>query len=40
MTIEANGVRVNSSMALQTAFRRPLTEKLLREQLGEWGDEF
>ena len=37
MTIEANGVRVNSSMALQTAFRRPLTEKLLREQLGRMG---
>ena len=36
MTIEANGVRVNSSMALQTAFRRPLTEKLLREQLRFW----
>jgi putative protease len=38
MTIEANGVRVNSSMALQTAFRRPLTEKLLREQLGRMGE--
>ena len=38
MTIEANGVRVNSSMALQTAFRRPLTEKLFREQLGRMGE--
>ena len=38
MTVEANGVRVNSSMALQTAFRRPLTEKLLREQLGRMGE--
>ncbi|MGA2139699.1 MAG: U32 family peptidase [Verrucomicrobiia bacterium] len=38
LAVEANGVRVNSSMALQTAFRRPLTEKLLREQLGRMGE--
>ncbi len=38
LTVEANGVRVNSSMALQTAFKRPLTEKLLRDQLGRMGE--
>ena len=38
LAVEANGVRVNSSMALQTAFKRPLTEKLLREQLGRMGE--
>ena len=38
LSIEANGMRVNSSMQLQTAFRRPLTEKLLREQLGRMGE--
>jgi putative protease len=38
LAVEANGVRVNSSMALQTAFKHPLTEKLLREQLGRMGE--
>ncbi|HUJ72828.1 MAG TPA: U32 family peptidase [Verrucomicrobiae bacterium] len=38
LTVEANGVRVNSSMTLQTAFKRPLTEKLLRDQLGRMGE--
>ncbi len=31
-------IRVASRMPLQTAFRRPLTEKLLREQLGRLGE--
>ena len=31
-------MRVNSSMPLQTAFKRPLTEKVLREQLGRLGE--
>ena len=38
LTVEANGVRVNSSMALQTAFKRPLTEKALRDQLSRLGE--
>src|SRR5207247_5177602 len=38
LRIEANGVRVNSAMPLQTAFKRPLTEKTLREQLGRLGE--
>jgi putative protease len=38
LTVEANGVRVNSSMPLQTAFKRPLTEKALRDQLGRMGE--
>ena len=38
LSVEANGVRVNSSMALQTAFKRPLTEKALRDQLGRMGE--
>ena len=38
LTIEADGVRVNSSMPLQTAFKRPLTEKRLRDQLGRLGE--
>ena len=38
LAIEANGVRVSSSMPLQTAFRRPLTEKSLRGQLGRLGE--
>ncbi len=38
LTVEANGVRVNSSMPLQTAFKRPLTEKALRDQLGRLGE--
>ena len=38
LTVESNGVRVNSSMALQTAFKRPLTEKGLRDQLGRMGE--
>jgi putative protease len=38
LTVEANGVRVNSSMPLQTAFKRPLTEKALRDQLSRLGE--
>ena len=38
LTVEANGVRVNSSMSLQTAFKRPLTEKALRDQLSRLGE--
>jgi len=38
LTVETNGVRVNSSMPLQTAFKRPLTEKALRDQLGRLGE--
>lgn len=38
LTVEANGVRVHSAMPLQTAFKRPLTEKTLREQLGRLGE--
>ena len=38
LTVETNGVRASSSMPLQTAFKRPLTEKLLREQLGRLGE--
>jgi len=38
LSVEANGVRVNSSMALQTAFKHPLTEKALRDQLGRMGE--
>jgi len=38
LTVETNGVRVSSSMPLQTAFKRPLTEKALRGQLGRLGE--
>jgi len=38
LTVEANGVRVNSSMPLQTAFKRPLTVKSLRDQLSRLGE--
>lgn len=38
LAVEANGVRVSSSMPLQTAFKHPLTEKLLRERLGRMGE--
>jgi putative protease len=38
LTLESDGVRVNSSMPLQTAYKRPLNEKLLREQLGRLGE--
>jgi putative protease len=38
LTVEANGVRVSSSMPLQTAFKRPLTEKALRDQLSRLGE--
>jgi putative protease len=38
LTIETDGVRVSSSMALQTALKRPITEKLLRDQLGRLGE--
>ena len=38
LTIEANGVRVHSAMALQTAYKRPLNTPMLRDQLGRLGD--
>jgi len=38
LTIECGAVRVHSQMALQTAFKRPLTETALRDQLGRLGD--
>lgn len=38
LTVESNGVRVSSSMPLQTAFKRPLTAKALGEQLGRMGE--
>jgi putative protease len=38
LTIEASGVRVSSAVTLQTAYKRPLTKKLLREQLGRLGE--
>ena len=38
LTIEARGIRVNSSVVLQTAYKRPMTEKILREQLGRLGE--
>jgi putative protease len=38
LTVEAEGVRVGSSIVLQTAYKRPMTEKLLREQLGRLGE--
>jgi putative protease len=38
LTVEANGIRVSSSMPLQTAFKRPLTEKSLRDQLSRLGE--
>ena len=38
LTIEANGVRVFSAMALQTAYKRPLNTPMLRDQLGRLGD--
>jgi len=38
LTVESSGVRVSSSMPLQTAFKRPLTEKALRDQLGRLGE--
>jgi putative protease len=38
LTIEAAGQRVHSSMRLQTAYKRPMTTKLLRDQLGRLGE--
>jgi len=38
LTVESRGVRVSSSMPLQTAFKRPLTEKGLRDQLSRLGE--
>jgi len=38
LRVEAGGVRVSSAMPLQTAYKRPLTEKLLREQLSRLGE--
>ena len=38
LTIEANGERVHSAMALQTAYKRPLNTPMLRDQLGRLGE--
>ncbi len=38
LTVEAGGQRVHSSVQLQTAYKRPMTTKLLREQLGRLGE--
>ena len=38
LSVESNGIRVHSAMPLQTAFKRPLTEKVLRDQLGRMGE--
>jgi putative protease len=38
LSVEANGVRVNSAMPLQTAYKHPLTEKALRDQLSRLGE--
>ncbi len=38
LTVESNGVRVHSAMALQTAYKRPLNTPMLREQLGRLGE--
>ncbi|MEI8315491.1 MAG: DUF3656 domain-containing protein, partial [Verrucomicrobiota bacterium] len=38
LTIEANGERVHSTMALQTAHNRPLNTPVLCDQLGRLGD--
>ena len=38
LTVEVDGIRVSSSMLLQTAFKRPMTEKLLRDHLSRLGE--
>jgi putative protease len=38
LTVEAKGVRVHSSMPLQTAYKRPLNTPTLRDQLGRLGE--
>jgi putative protease len=38
LTVEAGDVLVGSSMVLQTAYKRPMTEKLLRDQLSRLGE--
>ena len=38
LTVEANGFRASSAVTLQTAYKHPLTKKLLREQLGRLGE--
>jgi U32 family peptidase len=38
LTVEAEGVRVHSSMTLQTAYKRPLNTPALRDQLGRMGE--
>jgi len=40
LTIEASGVRVSSAVTLQTAYKRPLTKKLLRNNSDDWGNRF
>ncbi|HUJ12116.1 MAG TPA: U32 family peptidase [Verrucomicrobiae bacterium] len=38
LSLESNGIRVSSSMVLQIAYKRPMTKKLLRDQLSRLGD--
>ncbi len=38
LTIETNGTRVHSSMPLQTAYKRPMSTPVLRDQLGRLGE--
>jgi putative protease len=38
LVVEANGIRVYSSMPLQTAYKRPLNTPALRDQLGRLGE--
>ncbi len=38
LTVTCGAARASSQMPLQTAFKRPLTEKLLREHLGRLGE--
>jgi putative protease len=38
LTVEANGIRVHSSMPLQTAYKRPMSTPVLRDQLGRLGE--
>jgi putative protease len=38
LVVEANGIRVYSSMPLQTAYKRPLNTPTLRDQLGRLGE--
>lgn len=38
LTVEANGVRVHSTVKLQIAYKRPMNTPLLRDQLGRLGE--